>query len=105
MDLATDLSLAELSTAVLLGLGALLTAQVGLMLFSIRDIWWGRGPASGDRRLWTVLVALGSFIGALVYFSVGRAAASLPDTRTGAGSDPGQKTARAVEMLFESETQ
>lgn len=50
----------------------LILLQVGLAIYTIVDIWRHPHYKRGTKLLWTVLAALLSFIGPILYFALGK---------------------------------
>lgn len=60
------------STSVLVLLGVLAIAQVGLAVFALVDLWKRDRVAGGRKWLWAVLIVIGNFAGPVLYLAVGR---------------------------------
>ncbi len=77
----TDVDLASLPLAVLIGLGAVIIVQLALVVAALIDLYRRRSPAraSATTWFWVAVIVLIGVVGPILYFALGRASAPAVD--------------------------
>ena len=94
-------SLSALSTPVLVVIGVLGLAELGLDVFALVDLY--RRPAArvalGNKWIWVLIILLVNLVGAILYLAVGRLPTPSTDASTQASRPPGE-VGKIVDSLY-----